>query len=322
MMKRLLPGLLSLRTTLILVAIIAGIYLFLTFGNENAWNAMVDLIKESVPVRILFALLVSQIFLCGVVRLVRRKDRSFLSGFIMFSLSLITAAMLFSLYERETVRKTVSIHEEINDGLGVFQIDLKIPGEFLAIGEKGDFKIERAGAVLDDHGKKIPLRMFPPTRTSAGLAIVNDGGIAPPLELRLGNEKFMVTKLNLFPPGRHSIVPLGEDYKMEISFMPGREFRKGRLTAREYDLMKPRYRVVVKKGNDVILEHVLAENQKVEKNGIRIICGTTEKWIEILLARDISVYMLYTGITGLLAGMVLLPFWAYRIIRGKRFSEK
>lgn len=302
--------LLGPRVTVALVFLAAGFYLSLTFANESAWGAMVGLLTYSPALKAMAWVLVLQVFLSGTIRLVRGRLRALPAGMILVSLALLLAGALLSLQERESSRVRVNASEMVGEGLTVLEVHVKLPPRVLSIGESLEFEQGRASAVLDDRGRRVEVRPFPPAVTSRGLAYVDDAGASPRFRFARGSEVIETDKLALLPPGRRVHVSLGDQYAAEIALAPAREFAKGRLTAREYSLVAPSYRVSLKRGTEVLGDVELKDSEQARLAGVTVGAGDAEGWVELVFVRDSYAALAWAGVIGMLAGIVLLPLWA------------
>lgn len=301
--------------TLILVAILSGVYLFQTFGNENSWDEMMILIKGNLFVRIIISLFYMQIFIKGVYRLSKGITRYFASALFFISLSLIISGIYFSMVSRNTEKHRMNISDTTDKGLQVVDIIMDIPDEILVVGESSEFKIKNPEAVITVDRKTMSLRPYPFVKTSSGYAYINDAGISPSLDLNIGEKRIFLSKLEMLPPNKDTSIQLTSDYKMEIAFSPERKFKKGRLSARQYNLQVPQYRVVMKQGDGIIFDKVLGDYQAEENRDFSLNFGSSEKWVEIVFVRDKTVFIIYAGLIGLFFGILFYPVELYRNFR-------
>jgi hypothetical protein len=302
---------LSNRLTLFFVSIIAGIYLFGTFGNNNAWVAMADLIKKNSITGFLFYLFGIHFFLRGAYKVVKGNFRSLPTAIIFISLSVAITGSVLSIKYRHTETLKMNIHDMKSYGLRVSDISMDIPESVLVVGDRADFSIKNPEAVLDFNGNKFRIYSYPFVKTPGGYAYINNAGISPSFELTVSGRNLSVSKLDVLPPGVNIAVPLIEDYIMEIAFHPEKEVKKGRLTAKEYIPGNPRYRVVVKRGMTAVFDEVIDDNMVAEGRNFVLRSGNTEKWVELVFVRDKAVLVIYAGLLGLLLGIILYPFELY-----------
>lgn len=302
--------LLGLRVTLVLVGIVAGVYLYLACGNDNAWEAMTVLLRKSVAIKAAGGLLVFQVFMCGVARIARGRLRALPAGMILVSLSILILSALLSLQERQSSRIRVNASEQAGPGLRVLEVHANFPSRVLSIGESQESVHGPASAILNDRGGTVMIRSFPPAMTSRGLAYVDDAGISSHYRFLRGSEVVDADKLALLPPGRKAAVPLGGGYEAEIALAPIREFAKGRLEAREYSLVEPSYRISLKRGGEAIGSAVARDGDQVRLAGVSVQVSHSERWVEVVFVRDSYAAVAWAAVIGLLVGIVTFPVWA------------
>lgn len=304
-----------------LVLILAATYVFLTIRSETPWGAMAVLLKDHVIVRGTAVLLSLHLFLKGVHRLWRGRTERAASSILLVSLSLFLAGILVSLTSREVESKRLSPSDGPFREMKLLEITAVIPEKALVIGETTDFTIKGLTAKIAEAGETVTVVPFPFRRTSSGYVYVNDGGISPSLDLRIGSEKSTISKLDLLPPGKKAEISVPSRHTLRVSLSAEREFKKGRLTAREYNLLFPAYDVIVKEGERVVVETSIREGEKVSHEDFLLQCGKTEPWVELVVVRDHAVVLLYGGIIGLVVGSLLYPVEFIRRLRRKLPSE-
>ena len=292
---------------LLLTAILSGIYLSFTFGNQDPWFGMVELMKENLFMQ-LSMVLYSLHFICKSIYSMMNFNLKRSGSIILFlSLAFIISGILFSVIfiAKETNRMNLS--DRTDKGLELVSLDLDIPGETLIVGEEEGFMINKVDAVIDDNGTHVRLKPFPFIRTSSGYGFINDAGLSPYIDVMIDGQSISLEKLDLLPPDKSISVPVLTDYSIEFGFAADREIRKGRLTALHYNLQDPGYRVVVARNDEVMLDEVMQDNMSKEEGDILVKIGPTEQWVEIVFVRSRAVLILYMGIIGVLFGMILYP---------------
>lgn len=300
----------SRKFSLILIAVLTGIYLSTTFYDGNSWQRMINLIKDNAFVNIIVILSIVHLFMNGIYMLCKERMRKFASGILIVSIGLIISGIYLSTKFREYERFRVGTSDRIN-GFRILSIDMEIPEKFLLTGEVGDFEIHVKSALMTADRDTVILKQFPFSKINSGFYYINDAGISPNIELDIRGKKTILSNLDILPPGRTASILLAEDYKVDISLHPSREFKKGRLTAREYSLKIPQYRVVIKKGNSVIIDRIIGDRQEFSDKGMLLKLIETEKWIEIANVRDNGFLIVYLGIFGITANTILFPLQVY-----------
>jgi hypothetical protein len=300
---------------LLLLALLSGTYLSLTFGNEDPWFGMVELMKSSFLMQCSMVLF-SLHFICkSIYSVMNIKMKRIGSGLLFISLSLIILGILFSVIFRDMEKHRVNVNDNIDKGLKLVSLDLDMPGEVLIVGEENSFTLNKADAVIDDRGKQLHLKAFPFIRTSSGYGYINDAGLSPNIDVTISGQSISMKRLDLLPPNKSMSVPIVTDHSMEIGFAADREIKKGRLTALHYNLQSPGYRIVIKRSDEVLLDEVMQDNMTKEGNNILVKIGATEKWVEIVFVNSRAVLILYMGVIGLFIGMVLYPVEIYYRLR-------
>lgn len=304
---RLLATFISGRTTLFLSALFAALVISVSFGLENAWDRTAYLIQGNTWARAVVLVVSLHFLLKGVYTAFVARPRRFASGLIFVSLGVFISGLCLSIWLRDTEVKRVASSDVISDGLKVIDVRLDLPAEVLAVGETVEMPAVDAEVFLNDNGVRKTAKPRPFIKTSVGFTYVNDAGIFPHAVLVVEGMRAIAPRLKLLPPGKVDSFRIDGAYQAAMSLFPEREFQKGRLKARSYNLKKPIYRIVIKKGDKTVLDTVIHENETRTAGGVSIACGRTDKWAELIMVRDRAVMMIYIGIIGLLIGAVLYP---------------
>lgn len=299
------------RLTLILIASLSGVYLFVSFKSQEPWLRILTLIRVNILFELLIILFSLHLLFKGIYILSRLKIRRIGSALFFISLSLIVTGMSLSLLSRDTERQKMSVSDKTENGQSVLQIRMDVPDEVIVVGENYKFKIDMVEAVIDDGGRELTLRPFPFVSTSSGYAYINDAGISPSFEVRLGNRMMSFSKLDLLPPGRKESLTLTGDYRLEVSLAESRDIEGNRIGPRRYRLDRPGYMVIIKKSGEEVFEGTLHDNQSMNRDAVGINTGTTREWIEVVFVRDRTVPMLYIGLLCLSLGIILYPLELY-----------
>jgi hypothetical protein len=297
-------------TTLLITAVVIAIYLFSTFGNENPLISAIALVKSSLLLQVFIASIALHFFMKGAYRAFKGGKRHIASAGYFISVGIIIVGLVISANVRETETKQVVVSDEV-DRLTIKDIKMKLPESLLVIGDKSEFKFSDLEVVVEEKGRDLILRPFPLTRTSKGFSYINDAGLSPTININSNGNAYLLDKMQLMPPGREFVAHLGDGVKAVISIKHGRKFKKGRLSARQYDLTMPGYNVLIKKGKNTLFEEAINGGGHKTKGKIKVIVGKTEKWAEIVLARDLAVYVIYAGLTGIVIFMLLYPLEFY-----------
>ncbi len=299
------------KVSFILIALITGIYLSGTFGSGDPWSQFVDLMKNNTAVKIVVVLTSVHFLFAGIFRFSAGRLKQLPSSLSLLSISMIIGGIFLSVMFRESETVRLSVAEQTKGGMLIEDIHLDIPDTIVLIGENAAMKSVKTGAVIQDKGKQLDLRPYPFSQTSSGYAFINDAGLSPSFEIAYSGEKSKLSKLDLFPPDKKTVTGLHPDLKIEVSFEPEREFEKGRLTAREYNLLRPKYRVVAKREDTVLLDTVVSDHSSAPGRGIFLKSESSEKWVEVVFVRDAAVLLVYAGIVCIIFGVGFLPLELY-----------
>jgi len=124
------------------------------------------------------------------------------------------------------------------------------------------------------------LKPFPFTMINRGLIGLDDIGISPVVEIRSGGSVYLEDKLTLLPPPKRLSISPEKGINLSIGLEPARVLKKGRLDIKEYDLKSPVYRVILKKGERVLLERSFRDGDEAMVEGITLKVRNTAIWIK------------------------------------------
>ena len=300
---------------LLLMSILSGIYLSFTFGNQDPWFGMMELMKRSFFMQLSMFLFSLHFISKSIYSMMNFNMKRAGSAILFLSLAFIISGILFSVIFAAREKHRMNVSDRTDKGLELVSLDLDIPGEVLIVGEEESFMINKVDAVIDDNGKHLRMKPFPFIRTSSGYGFINDAGLSPHIDVTIEGQSIVLQRLDVLPPDKSISVPVLTDYSIGVGFAADREIKKGRLTALHYNLQDPAYRIVVTRNDEGILDEVIQDNMSKEQSDILVKIGPTEQWVEIVFVRSRAVLILYMGITGLFMGMLLYPVELYYRLR-------
>lgn len=299
------------KMTLFLTALVSGIYLFLTFGNEDPFNRMVLLIRDNVIVKLIISFVYIHFFFKCVSKLSFGKKRQIPSALLALSIAIFIAGLFFSISFRDVKVQRMMEGEESGEIFRVSSIEMHMPDDLLVVGEKSEFRSGDITAIIENNGRRETLKPFPFTRIASVYAYVNDVGLSPEITSTVKGEGKTFQKLQLLPPNRKVSLPFTNGYKMEISLEPERKFKKGRLTAFQFNLQKPSYKIMVKYGQEVFFNKSVSDGYAGKMGDGEIRVGATKKWIEVVQVTDGALIFIYVGLLGMLFGILFYPLEFY-----------
>lgn len=308
---RLLRIFVSGKMTFVVLSTIAGVYLFMTFGIDNPLNRMVLLLQNNNTFKAVFLFAGMHFLFKGMYVFKARGRKGFASALFMLGLSVFITGIHLSVHFRDTVVRRTAEGEFVGDRILVRSIEMNLPEDLLILGEGADFTIKELKAEIEDGGNRKVVRPFPFVRTVSGFAYLRDAGRSPAVQVNIGGTSYTVEKLQLYPPAGKVSVPVMKGIKAELSFEHEKEFKQGRLIGKQFNLKTPRYRITLKNEKGILFDDVLHDGSRKEQNGIIVFCGTSVKWVDIVLVTDHFAYMMYAGLFGIFIGAALFPFEYY-----------
>jgi len=299
------------QATLAFAALCSGIYAYFMLSSNASWEGVVPHLRNNPLVTGIIS--ASCVHFTGRAAdgLFRGKVKNIPSSLVFLSMAVLIAGLYLSISHRKAEKERVSLHEATLSGLRVVDIKMNLPRDVLVVGESADFKIDNVEVVVEDRGEKKTLKAYPFVKTSAGYAYINDAGVSSDLKLTVEGNEQTIYLFRLFPPGRTESLQATPGYKLEVSLSPEREFKKGRLVARQYSLVTPQYRTIIRKGNAIVVDTVLGNHQGAGSGTVKLQYGELRKWVELIVVKDHALFMLYAGVIGLCVGVFFLPMEMY-----------
>jgi len=296
----------SSRLTLILIALLSGIYLLLSFMYDEPLHTLLE-----TPIYSAILILLSlHLSLKGLYRVSYRGLRAIPSAMILISLSLLISGICISYLQRDEEIYRMTISDRTSNGQILKDIGMDMPDEITVVGEDHDIEIGDVRAIIDDHGERIEIRPFPFVRTSSGYAYINDANISPLIEFITPGGRQVLSKIEILPPSDKR-VSLMEGYALNISLAEYKRSEKEGIGPRHYRLDRPSYNIRLTKDGGVVLEALVGDDQVMRGRGITLRTGRTHRWVEVVFVEDRLVFLLYLSIILLLSGILLYPLEVY-----------
>jgi hypothetical protein len=296
----------SSRLTLILIALLSGIYLLLSFMYDEPLHTLLE-----TPIYSAILILLSlHLSLKGLYRVSSRGLRAIPSAMILISLSFLISGVDISYLQRNEQTYRMAISDRTSRGQTLEDIRMDIPEEITVVGEDHDIEIRDIRAIIDEPGGRHELRPFPLVRTSSGYAYINDANISPLIEFITPGGRQVLSKIEILPPSDRTL-SLRQGYSLNISLAEYKKSEKEGIGPRHYRLDRPSYRIRLTRDEEVVLEGVMGDNQVLKGRGVMLRTGRTHRWVEVVFVKDRLVFLLYLSIVLLLSGILLYPLEVY-----------
>lgn len=192
----------------------------------------------------------------------------------------------------------------------VVHIESALEKKALRTEESLIFDYEPAITLADRNGIRYTIGAFPPRLVRSTFMHILNFGIGPGVELKRGNEVVSRGELAL------RLTPFGVvdsfgmqpfPYKFYVSILPNRVIQKGKETARDYDLEKPRYGVEIVKGDTVIARG--ETDTMISFDGdMSLSFFTPANWVLLEVVHDPFLVSLGVGFALFLIGIFLYLF--------------
>lgn len=172
------------------------------------------------------------------------------------------------------------------------------------------FDYEPGLTMMSTDGERYAIGAFPPRKAGSTYFHVLLFGIGPGIELRKNNELvskgYMALRLISFGSvDTFEIQPF--PYKFHLSIIPNRILKKGKETARDYDLEKPMYRVEIVKGDSVIAKAETETSVRFDGD-MELSFFEPDDWVLLEIVYDPFVIWFVAGLAMLVVGVILYPF--------------
>lgn len=172
------------------------------------------------------------------------------------------------------------------------------------------FAYEPTALLGDGQRRQYEIGAFPPRKVQSAYVHVLQFGLRPGMELKRGGAVLAreYVPLNLLPYGAadtFEIEPL--PYTFSVSIVPNRTIKRGRETAREYDLTRPRYAVTVVQGDRTIAREETETGLAFDRDMTLGFLAPVD-WVVLDIAWDPFLPWFAASLALLAAGAALYPF--------------
>jgi len=270
----------------------------------------------------------------GDTGVLARGRFSFLPGmFLRIGVVLALAGLMASFHYREAGERI--LHEgdtfsfrEMKGVVGRIRPDL--PLEFLQIGGKGAFNVERVALELRLDGRVVEADSGLPAYVGGGYFRVSDFGFSHELIIRKeGSLKERMVDASVLPPGKTAVIPFTEeDMVITLKMEPLKKIKKGLLTGNLYRFDDIRYRMVLQSGRkkDIKQVHIVTPGTPVnvspsslsaQRGDMEIILGPPAYFVRVSMVYDPGIPLIVSGLLMFLTGLASMParfFWYLRRI--------
>jgi len=263
----------------------------------------------------------------GSPALIRQQGRrrvtgtwSFLPGTVFRAgLVLVLISLMITAHSRRTHDASLRAGED-RDLLGarvsLSAITADLPADHLQVGDDGTFLLPGVSARIEVDGKTAVVTPGFPTGINGRWYRIRHLGYSQALTVVVhGSKNDVVADLDLLPPGRSSVVslPTGSAF-LTFTLDPDRTITKGLLTGRQYNLVKPAYRVTVQEGKprEKADSRRLLPGERASVGPAQISLGDQGLLIRLQAVSDPGLLPLYAGVVIMLTGLCALCsrfFW-------------
>ncbi len=243
----------------------------------------------------------------------------FRAGMVLLLLGLLTTAHLRRVSD-------AAVHEGeqaelLGDSVTLTKVSADLPADYLQVGEEGTFLLEHVSATISSNGRSAVITPGFPARLGGHWYRIRHLGYSQTLSASLrGRRDDLTADLDLLPPGKTSIVSLPSGLAfLTFSLDPDRTITKGLLTGRQYNLLKPAYRVKAQEGKprEAAEGKRMRPDDRAAVGPVEVSLGRQGLSVRIEAVSDPGLPFLYAGTLALLAGLCAMPvrfFWYEREI--------
>ncbi len=173
------------------------------------------------------------------------------------------------------------------------------------------FDYEPGIIISDWRGNEYHVTAYPPKKVISGYMHVLNFGIGPGVKISRNSLTLMKAEvaLRLTPFGSVDKFEM-EPYTFYISILPSGTVKKGRETAREYNLKKPRYRIEIVKGDKTITKAETDSSVSFD-NGMRLDFFPPADWVLLEAVYDPFLPWFAFSVLLLAAGLLIRAFWLF-----------
>jgi hypothetical protein len=200
----------------------------------------------------------------------------------------------------------------------LIDIDSDIPDRILIIGNENQESMKRVVAKLSDGGEEVNIGIFPFRLRKGKFFHVADLGVSPDIRIEKAECVIHLREMKLLPPGSE-VKEKFNGCTVIVRLSPERTFKKGRLTASEFDLTDPFYDITfIDEHGQKIIDAVMKSGSAYKGEGVSLSVSETKEWVSIMIVNDPFLYFLYTGFLLIFIGTALYPLQIWR----RRIKDK
>ncbi len=268
----------------------------------------------------------------GDTGILTRGRYSFLPGTLLrLGLVMTLAALMMSFHYRDATERT--LHEgdafTFRGKKGVAErIKPILPKEFLQVGEKSIFQVDRVNLQSELGGRTIEIDSGLPRFLGDIYLRVSDFGYSHKLGIKKGTDlRELRIDPGVLPPGKTAVIPLTEeDMVITLTMEPFKRIKKGLLTGKLYRFKDLRYRMVLQSGRKKEIKQVYTvtpgrpvrfslPSLSGQKGDMELQVGPPAYFVKVSMVHDPGIPVLLGGLAFVLTGLALMPirfFWYLR----------
>jgi hypothetical protein len=293
-------------------------YLTMAVWSKEAFGTFVTDLSRSALFRgvyLVFLLNLSLRTLTACRALRHAGKRLFLRLPLYLGLIMFLAAFLLSVNFRQSVWQIVGEGDRLGlpweaAPFEVRHIESALEKKPLVDRESAVFRFEPAVHLVDAQGRSHRVGAFPAVPVGSSYLHVLNFGLGPGVELSRNGQVLSRTEhaLRLVPFGNTDMFEVPPfPYRFYLTVVPNQVIRKGKETARTYDLERPRYKVKVMHGDRNVAETETGEGLLLDdRTAVKFL--PPADWVLLEAVYDPFHAWFLAGLLLVLAGAVLYPF--------------
>ncbi len=241
---------------------------------------------------------------------------------IAFGVVLLLSGLSLSLTCR-TEEEIIAAQGEVTPMGRVVSMESDIPEKILVTGREKVAGMTKASVEIVEGGRRHRVHIFPFSVIKGRLVHIADAGLSPRIVVEKGKDVLKINYLQLLPPGKKAAGGEPEALSFEVSLSPERKLQKGRLTAAEYNLGSPSYRVLIKEGSGrTFFERVIKAEGIYREGDLTLTLKGTTRWVKMRNVSDPFLIFICLGIVCILSGALLYPFQVYKVFVKNRYLRE
>ena len=214
------------------------------------------------------------------------RKRFYLRLPLLAGVVLFLAAFFMSLNVRQTTWLIVGEGDRVSlpwesSSFLIEKVESALEKRALVQQDSKVFQFEPVITVGTAEGKSYRIGAFPAVGVGSSYLHILNFGIGPNVEIRKNGRVFSRAEyaLRIVPFGDTDFFEVpGLPYKFYLTIVPNRVIKKGRETARDYDMSKPRYQIAVLKGDKTIAKGE-ADDQFAFDGSMTMIFHAPADWV-------------------------------------------